>query len=270
MEYINIWFFGYVALGVVVGFLAGLLGIGGGMTMVPVLAFMFPAQGFPYETRFQVILATSMATIIFTSISSLRAHHAKGAVNWRVIGLMTPGIVVGGLIGSRVVSHLSTAFLAIFFICFMFYSATQMLINFKPKAARTLPGAVGMSLAGVILGFLSAMASVGGAFFAIPFLTWCNVPIHNAIGTSAALGLPIALFTTIGNVFNGWGVPNVPQPSLGFVYLPALVGISIASFLVAPYGARLAHRLPVQTLKRSFAVMLYLLGAKMLWGVLTG
>ena len=270
MEYINAWFFGYIALGVVVGFLAGLLGIGGGMTMVPVLAFMFPAQGFPYETRFQVILATSMATIIFTSMSSLRAHHAKSAVQWRTMGLMTPGLLIGTLIGSRVVSHLSTAFLAIFFICFMFYSATQMLINFKPKATRTLPGAIGMSLAGVLLGFLSAMASVGGAFLTIPFLAWCNVPIHTAIGTSAALGFPIAVFTTIGNVFNGWGVPNVPQPSLGFVYLPALIGISITSVLVAPYGARLAHRLPVQTLKRSFAVMLYVLGAKMLWGVLTG
>ena len=269
MDYLNVWLLGYVALGIVVGFLAGLLGIGGGMTMVPALAFMFPAQGFPYETRFQVILATSMATIIFTSVSSLNAHHAKGAVNWRVIALMSPGILIGGLLGSRAVSYLSTLFLTIFFICFMFYSATQMLINFKPKAARTLPGAVGMGVAGVVLGFLSAMASVGGAFFAIPFLTWCNVPIHHAIGTSAALGFPIALFTTVGNVFNGWGVANVPQPSLGFVYLPALVGISIASVLTAPYGARLAHRLPVQTLKRSFAVMLYVLGVKMLWGVLS-
>jgi len=270
MEYINSWFLGYVLLGVVVGFLAGLLGIGGGMTMVPVLAFMFPAQGFPYETRFQVILATSMATIIFTSVSSLRAHHAKGAVNWRVMGLMSPGILIGGLIGSRVVSHLSTAFLAIFFICFMFYSATQMLVNFKPKASRTLPGMLGLSIAGVLLGFLSAMASVGGAFFSIPFLTWCNVPIHTAIGTSAALGFPIAVFTTIGNVFNGWNAPNVPQPSLGFVYLPALIGISMASYLVAPFGARLAHKLPVQTLKRLFALMLYILGLRMLWGVVTG
>lgn len=270
MDYVNSWLLGYVLLGIVVGFLAGLLGIGGGMTMVPVLAFMFPAQGFPYETRFQVILATSMATIIFTSISSLRAHHARGAVNWRVMCLMSPGILVGGLVGSRLVSHLSTAFLTVFFIGFMFYSATQMLVNFKPKASRTLPGLLGLTLAGVVLGFLSAMASVGGAFFSIPFLTWCNVPIHTAIGTSAALGFPIAVFTTIGNVFNGWNAANVPQPSLGFVYLPALVGISVASFLVAPFGARLAHKLPVQTLKRLFALMLYVLGIRMLWGVLMG
>ena len=107
-----------------------------------------------------------------------------------------------------------------------------------------------------------------GAFFAIPFLTWCNVPAHTAIGTSAALGFPIAVFTTIANVFNGWDVPNVPQPSLGYVYLPALIGISMTSVLVAPFGARLAHRLPVQTLKRIFAVLLYALGARMLWGLL--
>lgn len=268
MEYLNAWFFGYIALGVLVGFLAGLLGIGGGMTMVPILAIMFPAQGFPLETKMQVILATSMATIIFTSISSVRAHHAKGAVNWTAIWSMSPGILIGSFIGTRVVSHLSTTFLVIFFTVFLFYTATQMLVNFKPKASRTLPGVAGLFAAGLVVGFLSAMVGAGGGFFSVPFLSWCNVPVHTAIGTSAALGFPIAVFTTIGNVFNGWNVPNVPQPSLGYIYLPALVGISITSVLVAPYGARLAHRLPVQTLKRIFAVLLYVLGLRMLWGVL--
>ncbi len=268
MEYINVWFFGYLLLGVAIGFFAGLLGIGGGAMMVPVLAMMFPAQGFPFETKMQVILATSMATIMFTSISSVRAHHARGAVNWQAMWSMIPGILVGSLVGARVVKHLSTAFLGIFFICFLFYTATQMLVNVKPKASRTLPGMAGLFAAGAVLGFLSAMVSVGGAFFTIPFLTWCNVPAHTAIGTSAALGFPIAVFTTIANVFNGWDVPNVPQPSLGYVYLPALIGISITSMLTAPFGARLAHRLPVQTLKRIFAVLLYVLGVRMLWGLL--
>lgn len=269
MEYLDAWFFGYIALGLVVGFLAGLLGIGGGMTMVPVLAIMFPAQGFPFETKMQVILATSMATIIFTSISSVRAHHARGAVHWQALLAMAPGILVGSFIGTRVVSHMSTVFLAVFFTCFLFYTATQMLVNFKPKASRTLPGTAGLFAAGMVVGFLSAMVGAGGGFFSVPFLSWCNVPVHTAIGTSAALGFPIAVFTTIGNIFNGWNMPNVPQPSLGYIYLPALVGISVASVLTAPYGARLAHRLPVQTLKRIFAVLLYVLGARMLWGVLT-
>lgn len=268
MEYLNAWFVGYLALGVVIGFLAGLLGIGGGMTMVPVLAIMFPAQGFPFETKMQVILATSMATIMFTAVSSVRAHHARGAVHWQALWAMAPGILIGSMIGTRVVAMLSTVFLAVFFTCFLFYTGTQMLLNFKPKASRTLPGTAGLVLAGVVVGFLSAMVGAGGGFFSVPFLSWCNVPVHTAIGTSAALGFPIALFTTIGNVINGWNVPNVPQPSLGYVYLPALVGISATSVLVAPYGARLSHKLPVATLKRIFAVLLYVLGLRMLWGVL--
>ncbi|MBS0312780.1 MAG: sulfite exporter TauE/SafE family protein [Burkholderiales bacterium] len=268
MEYLNVWFLAYIALGVLVGFLAGLLGIGGGMTMVPILAILFPAQGFPFETKMQVILATSMATIIFTSLSSVRAHHARGAVDWRVLWTMAPGILLGSMVGTRIVAMLSTLFLAVFFTCFLFYTGTQMLLNFKPKAHRTLPGTAGLFAAGILVGFLSAMVGAGGGFFSVPFLLWCNVSAHTAIGTSAALGFPIAVFTTIGNIVNGWNVPNVPQPALGYIYLPALVGISAASVVVAPYGARLSHKLPVATLKRIFAVLLYVLGLRMLWGVL--
>ncbi len=267
--FLNLWFFAYLLLGIVVGFLAGLLGIGGGMTMVPILAMLFAAQDFPFATKMQLILATSMATIIVTAISSLRAHHQRGAVDWRVVGLMTPGILVGSLVGTRIVSGLSTVFLAVFFTIFLFYIATQMLANFKPKASRTLPGTAGMLLAGTTVGVLSAMVGAGGGFFSTPFLTWCNVPIHRAIGTSAALGLPIAVFTTIGYILTGWNAPNVPQPSLGYIYLPAFVGIVATSVLMAPIGARLAHRLPVATLKRIFAVLLYLLAFKMLHTVLS-
>jgi uncharacterized protein len=268
MEFLNLWFAAYLALGAFVGFLAGLLGIGGGMIMVPFLLILFQAQGFPFETKMQVILATSMATIIFTSFSSVRAHHAKKAVNWNVVWAMSPGILLGALVGTRVVSMLSTQFLAIFFTCFLFYTGTQMLLNFKPKASRTLPGRAGLFVAGVVVGVLSALVGAGGGFFSIPFLSWCNVAIHNAVATSAALGFPIAVFTTIGNIWNGWNMPNVPRPSLGYIYLPALVGISIASVVTAPYGARLAHRLPVATLKRILAAMLYLLALRMLYSVI--
>jgi uncharacterized protein len=167
------------------------------------------------------------------------------------------------------VSMLSTQFLAIFFTCFLFYTGTQMLMNFKPKASRVLPGRGGLFAAGVVVGILSALVGAGGGFFSIPFLTWCNVAIHNAVATSAALGFPIAVFTTIGNIWNGWNMPNVPQPSLGYIYLPALIGISITSVITAPFGARLAHRLPVATLKRILATMLYLLALRMLYSVLT-
>ncbi|MCX8097968.1 MAG: sulfite exporter TauE/SafE family protein [Casimicrobiaceae bacterium] len=264
------WFAAYLALGVVVGFLAGLLGIGGGMTMVPILTMLFAAQDFPFETKMQVILATSMATIMLTASSSVRAHHSRGAVDWQTVALMSPGILLGSLVGTRLLASFSTLFLGVFFTGFLFYTATQMLLNFKPKPSRHLPGAWGLTLAGFTVGVLSALVGAGGGFFSVPFLTWANVPMHTAVGTSAALGLPIAVFTTIGNIWNGWGHAQVPQPSLGFVYLPALVGICVTSVLLAPIGARLAHRLPVLTLKRLFAALLYLLGAKMLHTVWTG
>ncbi|TAG06161.1 MAG: sulfite exporter TauE/SafE family protein [Betaproteobacteria bacterium] len=269
MEFLNIWLLAYLALGAFVGFLAGLLGIGGGMVMVPFLSIIFLAQGFPFETKMQVILATSMATIIFTAISSVRTHHSKGAVKWPVVLAMAPGILLGAFIGTRVVSTLSTQFLAIFFTCFLFYTATQMLMNFKPKPSRTLPGKVGLFGAGGVVGVLSSLVGAGGGFFSIPFLSWCNMALHTVVGTSAALGFPIAVFTTLGNVVQGWGAANVPQPSLGYVYLPALIGIAVTSVLTAPFGARLAHRLPVATLKRIIAILLYLLALKMLHGVLT-
>jgi uncharacterized protein len=269
MEFLNIWLLAYLALGAFVGFLAGLLGIGGGMVMVPFLSMIFLAQGFPFETKMQVILATSMATIIFTAISSVRTHHAKGAVKWPVVLAMAPGILLGAFIGTRVVATLSTRFLAIFFTCFLFYTATQMLMNFKPKASRTLPGKAGLFGAGGVVGMLSSLVGAGGGFFSIPFLSWCNMALHTVVGTSAALGFPIAVFTTLGNVVQGWSAANVPQPSLGYVYLPALIGIAVTSVLTAPFGARLAHRLPVATLKRIIAILLYLLALKMLHGVLT-
>lgn len=269
MDFLNLWFLGYLVIGAGVGFLAGLLGIGGGMVMVPILSILFVAQGFPFETKMQVILATSMATIIFTSVSSVRAHHAKGAVNWLTIAAMTPGILLGAFIGTKIVASLSTKFLAVFFTCFLFYTATQMLVNFKPKASRTLPGKPGLFGAGGMVGVLSALVGAGGGFFSIPFLTWCNVAMHTAVGTSAALGFPIAVFTTIGNVWNGWGTANVPQPSIGFIYLPALIGVAATSMLTAPFGARLSHKLPVATLKRILAGMLYVLALRMLYGVVS-
>jgi uncharacterized protein len=186
MEYVSVWLVAYLALGAFVGFLAGLLGIGGGMVMVPFLLILFQAQGFPFETKMQVILATSMATIIFTAISSVRTHHAKGAVNWQVVLTMAPGILIGAMVGTRIVAKLSTQFLAIFFTAFLFYTATQMLLNFKPKASRTLPGRTGLVVAGMVVGVLSALVGAGGGFFSVPFLTWSNVPIHGAVGTSAA------------------------------------------------------------------------------------
>lgn len=263
----SVWFFGYVALGAFAGFFAGLLGVGGGAIMVPILAMMFAAQGFPDAHLMHVALGTSMATIIFTSISSTRAHHSHGAVLWPIVKAISPGIVLGTVLGAQVASRVPTRPLAMFFAAFITYVAVQMILNVKPKPSRELPGTAGMFGVGGFIGLISALVAIGGGSLSVPFMTWCNVKVHNAIGTSAAIGFPIALAGTIGYMIAGYGATGLPDGSLGFIYLPALAGAVIASMLVAPFGAKVAHSLPVATIKKIFALVLILLSAKMLHGL---
>jgi len=258
------WLLAYIALGSFAGFCAGLLGIGGGGIMVPLLAVMFTAQQFPPEHIMHLALGTSLATIIFTSVSSLRAHHLHGAVLWPVVKAIAPGIVVGTFLGAQIVSHVSTQFLAIFFVVFMAYVAIQMIVNAKPKPSRELPGSVGMFVVGTGIGGVSALVAIGGGSLSVPFMTWCNAKVHDAIGTSAAIGFPIALAGTVGYMVSGFGADHLPTGSFGFIFLPALAVLALTSVLMAPFGAKLAHRLPVATLKRVFAAVLILLSAKML------
>ncbi len=254
-----------LALGAMGGFAAGLLGIGGGMVLVPFITMILAARGFAEQHIVHVAIATSLATIMFTSLSSVRAHHKRGAVVWSIVKLLTPGILLGSWIGAWLGAQLNSAGLAAFFAVFVALSATQMLIDKKPAAARDLPKAPGMFAAGGGIGILSGLVGAGGGFISVPFMTWCNVKIHNAVATSAALGFPIALAGTISNIVNGWGTPGLPAGSLGFIYLPALLGIVIASMATAPLGAKTAHRLPVKSLKRIFALVLYALAAYMLY-----
>ncbi|HUW50643.1 MAG TPA: sulfite exporter TauE/SafE family protein [Sulfuricella sp.] len=255
----------YLATGVFAGFLAGLLGVGGGLLIVPVLAFIFAAQHFPEAQIMHLALGTSLASIMFTSVSSLRAHHRHGAVEWRVVRGVVPGIVSGTLAGTVLAAQLSTFFLKVFFVVFLYYVATQMIMNIKPKPSRELPGAVGMFAAGGVIGAVSSLVGIGGGTLSVPFMTWCNLKLHRSIGTSAAIGFPIALAGAVGYIVNGWMVDEaLPAHSLGFVYLPALAGLVVASVLTAPFGAKLAHRLPVARLKKFFALLLYVLGTRML------
>jgi len=263
----SIWWLAYLALGLFVGFVAGLLGIGGGTVMVPILTMMFAAQGFAGEHVLHLALGTSMATIIFTAMSSLRTHHQHGAVIWPVVRNITPGILLGTALGTVVASWISTRALAIFFTVFVSLIAVQMLLNAKPAPSRALPGALGTAGVGVGIGLVSALVAIGGGALTVPFLSWCNVRIQTAIGTSAAVGLPIALGGTVGYVFNGLAASGLPAYSLGFVYLPAVLFVMLASVSTAPLGARLAHRLPVATLKRIFAAVLIALSLKMLMSV---
>ncbi len=258
------WWWAYLAIGLAVGFLAGLLGIGGGMVMVPMLVFVFTAKGFPVEHMMHLALATALATIAFTSLSSVRAHHRHGGVDWAVARTMAPGILAGSLAAALAAGFIPTRPLAIFFTGFMFYAAAQMFVEIKPRAGRQLPGRAGLFAAGAGIGAISSVLAAGGAFLSIPFLAWCNLPLKRAIGTAAANGFPIAVAGTVGYVLQGSRAPDLPQWSLGYVYLPALLLIVAASMPMAPLGARLAHRLPVKRLRVVFALMLFALGLRML------
>ncbi len=264
------WLVAYLALGAFVGFFAGLMGVGGGGIMVPMLTTLFAAQGFPREHLVHVALGTSMAAIVITSISSLRAHHKHGAVRWDIVKGITPGVLLGTFGGTFIASRVATAPLAIFFACFMAYVAVQMILNVKPKPSRELPGSAGLAGVGGVIGVISALVAIGGGSLSVPFMTWCNVKMQNAIGTSAAIGLPIALAGALGYLINGWGAAGLPEWTVGFVNLPALVLVSSVSAFLAPVGARLAHRLPVAVLKKIFAAVLVLLSLKMLHTVLGG
>jgi len=258
------WWPAYLAIGAIVGFLAGLLGIGGGMVMVPMLVFVFAEQGFPTEHLLHLALATAMATIVFTSLSSVRAHHVRGSVDWRVAGAMAPGMLGGALGASLAAGLISTRPLAVIFTALVFYAATQTLVNVKPKRTRELPGPGGVFAAGAVIGGVSSLLAAGGAFLTIPFLTWCNVPLRRAIGTAAANGFPIAVAGSLGYILQGLRAENLPHGSLGYVYLPALVFVVGAGVLTAPVGARVAHSLPVGRLRVILTLVLYALAARML------
>ena len=264
------WIALYLALGLLTGFVAGLLGVGGGLLMVPVLTWAFLQQGFTATYNIHLALGTSMATIVLTAISSLRAHHGHGAVDWGVVKRITPGIVLGTLAGALVAAHLSDRGLKLFFTLFLFYAATQILFGFKPKPTRGLPGWPGMTAAGGVIGLVSSWVGIGGGTLTIPFLTWCNVRMQAAIGTSSAVGLPIALAGALGYVVSGQTAQGLPAWSAGFVYLPAFAAIVATSWLTAPLGARCTHTWPLARLKRVFAGLLYVLGIRMAYGLLTG
>jgi uncharacterized membrane protein YfcA len=255
-----------LALGTATGFLAGLLGIGGGMLMVPFLTFLLSQRGVDAGLAVKMAIATSMATILFTSMSSVRAHHGRGAVRWDIVRGMAPGIVTGGLLaGAGMFALIKGQGLALFFALFVGFSATQMLIDKKPAAHRQMPGMAGQSAAGTVIGFVSGLVGAGGGFISVPFMTWCNVAIHAAVATSAALGFPIALANTLGYVVGGWSLPQALPGAFGYLYLPALVIIVCASVLTAPLGAHAAHAMNVRLLQRVFALLLYALAAYMLW-----
>ena len=253
-----------LALGAFTGFFAGLFGIGGGGIMVPVLTLLFVQQQFPAEHIVHLALATSMAAIVPTAIASLRAHHQYQAVLWPVVIKIAPGILLGTFAATFLASYLSAQPLAIFFSCFMAFVALQMVLNRKPKPSQQLPGPVGLSSAGAGIGGISALVAIGGGTLTVPFLVWCNINLPVAIGTSAAVGLPISIAGASGYAINGWSINSLPNHTLGYIFWPAVLAIATMSFITAPLGAKLAHRLPVALLKKIFALLLIGLSVQML------
>jgi uncharacterized membrane protein YfcA len=252
--------------GAVAGALAGLLGIGGGVIIVPALAFVFLHQGVQEGVIMHVAIGTSLATIMVTSLSSIRAHQRHGAIHWNVFREITPGLLLGALLGAAVAGHLRSDALRVIFAVFLILVAGQLWMGRASQPHRRLPGRAGILVAGSIIGALSALFGVGGGSMTVPFLTWCNMPVRNAIATSAAIGLPIALSGTAGFVYSGWGSPARPEWTIGYVNLPAALGIGVASTLLAPLGAKLAHTIPDAALRRIFAVLLIVVAVKMFAG----
>lgn len=265
-----LWLASLIILGIVSGFAAGLLGIGGGMLMVPLLTMAFTYGGLPEEAIVHMAIATSLSVIFFTSMASVYAHNKKKAVLWHIAFLLVPGVVIGAWIGPAIAAQLDTQWLAGLFGLFVIFSGYKM-VRAKKRTERDaeLPGPALMSGAGLGIGVLSGLVGAGGGFITVPFLTWRGVRIHNAVGTSAVMGFPIALFGTLSNMYQGLNVPGLPPGSIGYIYLPAVALVAASSMILAPVGARTAHRMNVLTLRRVFGGMLLLLAAYMFYKAAT-
>ncbi|MYN14739.1 TSUP family transporter [Pusillimonas sp. TS35] len=255
-----------VALGAAVGFAAGLLGIGGGMILVPFLTMLLPVFGVPADLVVHAAIATAMATIVFTSVSSMRAHHRRGAIRWDIVAVIGPGLVVGGLLsGGAAFSFVSGVWLSLFFAVFVSYSAYRMLKAKAPPPGRTMPSRPAIFGVGALIGFLSGFLGAGGAFLSVPFMARGNIPLRNAVATSSALGFFIAVANSAGYIYSGFHSVKAQPGMLGYIYWPALMVVSAMSVLTAPWGARCTHRVPVATLRRLFAFLLFAMSAYMLY-----
>lgn len=252
-------------LGACGGFLAGLLGVGGGMILVPFTTVLLEGRGFPASLSLKVAVATSLASICFTSLSSLRAHHKHGNVRWPLVTAIAPGLLLGSATGALVVGVVPARLLSLVFGLALAYMATNMIRPPRQdRVAKPLPGRATLAAVGGAIGMLSSWLGAGGAFMTVPYLLARQVPMHQAVGVSAALGFPIALAGSVGYMLADTGSATLPAGMLGYIYLPALAGLSVASVLMAPVGASAAQRLNVAQLRRVFAVMLFGIAAYML------
>lgn len=254
-----------VPFGALSGIIAGLLGVGGGIVIVPYLAWLFANQGMPQDSIMHMAVATSLGTIIVTSLSAIRAQHKRGAIDWPVVKLLVPGILLGAWLGASVAHNLPNEVMRLIFGCFLVLVSGRTLLGVKTKPHRELPRSyLPVSTAGGVIGLISSLVGIGGGTMMVPYMSWHNVPMKNAVAMGSACGLPIALSGAAGFIWLGFNVSDLPQGSLGYVYMPAMLGIVVSSIVFAPLGVRLAHSLPADRLKMIFSVALLLIGLNML------
>lgn len=255
-----------LALGAFVGFMAGLLGIGGGLIIVPALIYLLPSVGITSSLLPHIAIATSLAAIILTSLSSARAHHLRGNVPWHLFRSMLPGIVVGALAAGFIAEHIPSELLQQIFAGFVMLMALQMAWPIKAESQRSLPNAGVLFAVSAVIAAIAGLMGIGGGVLLVPFLTYCGLQMRMAVGFSAATGLLIAVSGSIGYIISGWNAPDLPDGTLGYIFVPALLGIVITSVLVAPIGVKAASVWPTPVLKKIFALFLLAIGLKLVWG----
>ncbi|MFT6592193.1 MAG: putative membrane protein YfcA [Zhongshania sp.] len=258
----------YLAVGAVAGLSAGLFGVGGGLVIVPALVACFGFLAVAPEVAMQLAVGTSLATIVVTSMSSVRAHHQLGNIDWPCWRVLAPGIAIGVVCGVATAAILPGQVLKLAFGVFSLIIAAYMGFGVVPAASRQLPNPMGLTSAGVVIGYFSAMFGIGGGSLTVPYLSWCNVRMQAAVATSAACGLPIAVVGSVSNMVAGFGHQDLPVYSFGFIYLPAFVGIVLLSAPFAKLGAHWAQRLSPTRLKQCFAIFLLVVGSQFIWGAL--
>lgn len=253
----------FLATGAAAGLLAGLLGVGGGLVIVPALAFLLPTLGVEPVLAMHMAVGTSLASIVLTNVSSTWAHHRLRAVRWPVAGRLVLGIVPGAILGALLAGQLPGHWLARAFALYAAGMGIYLAAGRRPRPQRGVPGAWVLAGSGLVIGAVSAMVGIGGGSLTAPLLMWCHVRAQQAVATAAACGLPLAAGGTAGFVATGWGQAALPAWSAGYVYLPALAGIALAGMAAAPLGARLAHALPAAALRRVFGVAMLAVAALM-------
>ncbi|MEE9345127.1 MAG: sulfite exporter TauE/SafE family protein [Methylococcales bacterium] len=254
-----------LAIGAVAGLLSGLFGIGGGIVLVPLMIWLFELSGFPVDSIVHMAIATSLATIIPTSISSVLAHQRIGTLQWPAVLLIAPYMFIGAILGSVIAGHLSGDLLKIVFAVYLIIVAVRMWLQKTSSKPQISPNKLVMASAGISIGTLSSLLGIGGGTLSVPFLTFYGYPMRHAVAVSAACGVPIAIAGSLGYAFFVNGNSTLPTYSLGFIYLPAFLAVIVTSVSLAPVGAHLAKRLPVKPLKRLFAAIVFAVGMKLLW-----